>query len=114
LRIKWWRFGFSTAVDFNEPLPFNPYWIIVTKIFIDQWSIYGYKSFVRSRPHLDPIGNMSIIVLVIMIRIYVHALHHLPHLAHLLSHRLMKLLEIGSPKSLPVTNNVVITVVILV
>jgi hypothetical protein len=47
---------------------------------------------------------------VITIRTYVHALHYLPHLAHLLLHcllDLLELLEFGSPRSLPVTNNVV-------
>jgi hypothetical protein len=91
---------------------------IVTKIFIDRWSVYGCRSLVRNRPHSDPIIIMGIIVPVIMIRTYVHALHHLPHLAHLLSHLLLhlllhrlldllKLLEFGSPRSLYVTNSVV-------
>jgi hypothetical protein len=88
--------------------------IIVTKIFIDQWSVYGCKSLVTSRPHSDPIVNMGIIVHVTTIRTYVHALYHLPHLAHLLSHRLLEILEIGSPKSLPVMNNVIIEVVTVV
>jgi hypothetical protein len=50
---------------------------------------------------------MGIIVPMITIRTHVHALHHLSHLAHLLSHRLLELLEIGFPRSLPVTINVV-------
>jgi hypothetical protein len=82
-------------------------------VVIDRWSVYGCKSLVMSRPHSDPMVNMGIIVLVITIRTYVHALYHLQHLAHLLSHRLSELLEIGSPKSLPVTN-VIIRVVIVV
>jgi hypothetical protein len=50
---------------------------IVTKIFINRWSVYRCKSLVRNRPHSDPIVIVDIIVPVIMIRIYVHALHHL-------------------------------------
>jgi len=84
---------------------------IITKIFIDRWSIYGCKSLVRKNLHSDAIVIMGIIVPVITIRTYVHALHHLPHLAHLLSylllHRLLELLEFGSSRSLPITNNVV-------
>jgi hypothetical protein len=65
---------------------------------------------VRNRPHSNPIVIMGIIVPMITVRTYVHALHHHPHLSHLLLHcllDLLKLLEFGSPKSLPVTNNVV-------
>ena len=50
---------------------------IVTKIFIGQWSVYGCKSLVRNRPHLDPIVIIDIIFPVITIMTYVHALHHL-------------------------------------
>jgi hypothetical protein len=92
----------------------NATYIIITKIFIDQWSVYGCKSLVTSMPHSDPIVNMGIIVHVIMIRTYAHALYYLPHLVHLLSPRLPELLEIGSPISLPVMNNFVIGIVTIV
>jgi hypothetical protein len=80
---------------------------IVTKILIDRWSVYGCKLSAKIGPHLNPIVIMGIIVPMITIRTHVHALHHLSHLAHLLSHRLLELLEIGFPRSLPVTINVV-------
>jgi hypothetical protein len=83
----------------------NATYIIVTKIIIDRWSVYGCRSSVRNRPHSDPIVNMGIIVPVISIRTYMHALHHLPDLAHLLSHLLLKLLKVGFPKSFLVTNS---------
>jgi len=57
---------------------------------------------------------MGIIVPVITIRTYVHALHHLPHLAHLLLYRLLELLKFGSLRSLPVTNIIVKGIVTIV
>jgi hypothetical protein len=62
----------------------NATYIIVTKIFIDRWSVYGCKSLVMSMPHSDPIVNMGIIVPMITNRTHVHALHHLSRLSHLL------------------------------
>jgi hypothetical protein len=53
---------------------------------------------------------MGIIVPVITIRTYVHALLYLLHLAHLMLHRLLDLLELldfDSPRSLSVTNKIV-------
>jgi hypothetical protein len=87
---------------------------IITKIFIDRLSIYGCRSLVRNRPHLDLIVIMGIIVPVITIRTYLHVFHHLPHLVHLLLHLLLhhlldllELLEFGSRRSLPVMSIVI-------
>jgi len=71
--------GPSLAVFYNRSLiqrllenPYSlPSFIIVIKIFIDRWSVYGCKSLVTSRPHSNPIVKMGIMVLMITNMTYV-------------------------------------------
>jgi hypothetical protein len=74
--------SFTPSINFNvlSEHSFSEVFI-VTKIFIDRWWVYRCKLSMRNRPYSDPIVIMGIIVPMIMIRTYVHALHHLSQLA---------------------------------